>query len=260
MVSTKLYGRLGNQLFQISAMIGYAIKNKMSYMLPEKTLDEKVWPNYFKYARYLNKYDDRFRHIGLNVYKEPAHSYSEIPQFNFVTLDGYFQSYKYFDFCVDYLRYAFQFPNAIKKQGFISIHVRRGDYLLYPDKHPVVTEDYLFKAIEYFDSEPMSFLIFSNDNEWCANLFSPGFIRNFKNEHSFSLFPSGRDPLATMHNMSIANHHIISNSSFSWWPAFLNQSPDKVVITPDESNWFGPANKHLDVSDLLPLSWERIKF
>lgn len=264
MVSTRLYGRTGNQLFQLAAAIGYGIKNNIDFIWPITTINEEVWPIA------LHVYEEK-THLAYDVlkmlhcvYKEPSHGYTEIPKWEDVYLDGYFQSYKYFEFCYEKLIKVFGFDNIYRTPDYCSIHVRRGDYLLHPTKHPVINGEYLANAITHIFNRTgvTQFIVCSDDIPWCKNWFTNIFAidgNGIKTEMSF-LFSINRTEIEDIKLMASCDHNIISNSSFSWWGAYLNVDPDKIIVTPHEDNWFGPDNKHLDVSDLLPPSWHRIKF
>jgi hypothetical protein len=175
------------------------------------------------------------------------------------SLNGYFQTEKYFaefrDLILSQLEFKSQYRNSaesyiqsIRKENkdavIASIHVRRGDYVMYPDHHPTCSSSYYINAAEELKTLNSNtiFLIFSDDVEWCRSEFNnPSYIiSNLEN------------PYTEMCAMSLCDHNIIANSSFSWWGAWLNVNPDKIVISP--SRWFGSAmNK--DTSDVYCKDW-----
>jgi len=232
-VFAKQYGRTGNQLFQKAAAIGYAMKHGIQYNTTN------------------------IRRQGIMI-KENGHQYQDPPFYpnTNIILDGYWQSARYFDHCREEVLKAFGYDWSLK-EGWCSIHVRRADYLLYPDKHPVITEDYLDQAVWHIikNTDIRRFLVFSDDIEYCRDFVSRRMYANCIVE-----FSEGRTPEEDLVLGSCCEHNIISNSTFSWWQAYLNQNPDKVVISPSKDNWFGPSNGHLDTSDLIPESWIQIKY
>lgn len=243
MVTCKLIGRLGNQIFQIAATLCYAKKHSMPYWIPKRSMAEHIWPAFFKHFP-----ADPGRAIPYFEYKEPSHSYTEIPKFHNVRLEGFYQSEKYFYGYRDEILNAFQIPYK-KLDGFVSIHARRGDYVQYADKHPPVTYEYISAAVKHFiELGYTSFVVCSDDIKWCRIQFKP--LELFGATFSYS---SNHQPIEDLAMMSCCEHNIISNSSFSWWSAWLNQNPDKIVIAPKQ--WFGPGNSHLDTKDLIPESW-----
>jgi hypothetical protein len=241
-ITCSLYGRLGNQAFQIACTISHALRNNVPYKIPVKTADPRVWPAYFSHFPRLLP-SDKIK----NVYKEPEFHYQPIPFVDDTMLNGYFQSDRYFaDYREEILK-AFRIPWK-PKPGYVSIHVRRGDYLQFADKHPPVTEEYLCKAIARFPG--WKFLVFSDDMKWCKEHFLGSQFE----------FAERDTALNDISKMSSCEHNIVANSSFSWMGAWFNQNEDKVVVSPHEDNWFGVNNKHLNVKDLLPENWVRIKY
>ncbi len=247
MVTAKLYGRTGNRLFQKAAAIGYATTHNLNYIIDEEPAEVHMWP----------------RPILI---KEKSHSYQELqckPEWRHrcILLDGYFQSARYFDHCREEVLKAFGYDWSLRK-GWCSIHVRRGDYLLYPDKHPVVTMDYLVSATSRMEANHgvNRFLVFSDDIEWCRNSFTWLQKEIRSTSHWTFEYSEGRTEREDLELMSCCEHNIISNSTYSWWAAYLNQNPNKVVVSPSKDNWFGPSNNHLDTSDLIPESWIQIKY
>ena len=93
-----------------------------------------------------------------------------------------------------------------------------------------------------------SFIVCSDDIRWCRIQLKP--LELFGAVFTFS---SEQEPIADLALMSCCENNIIANSSFSWWSAWLNRNPDKIVIAP--KLWFGPGNDHLKISDLLPDEW-----
>lgn len=242
MVTCKLWAQTGNQMFMLSAMLGYAKKHNMDFFAPPTTIAPNVWPTYFP------QFPTQRCPPHYFTYKEPDHSYNEIPFHEHIQLEGYFQSEKYFsDYRQDILD-AFQIPYK-RLDGFVSIHVRRGDYLQFTDKHPPVSYEYISAAVKYFiELGFKSFVVCSDDIKWCRIQFKP--LELFGAVFSYS---TGHGPIEDLAMMSCCVHNIISNSTFSWWSAWLNQNPEKIVIAP--KIWFGPRNSNLSDVDIVPETW-----
>ena len=179
-------------------------------------------------------------------------------------LCGYWQSEKYFFDVRDQIRKDLIFSQLIddvnkeyEKQiastNSISLHIRRGDYVANPASlaiHGVCSIDYYKLAIAHIEkniSSPIYF-IFSDDMPWARSNFgflnSAVFIDHNKNDKSY----------IDMQLMSYCKHHIIANSSFSWWGAWLNNNPGKIVISP--KRWFADTSKLSQ--DLIPDSWIKL--
>lgn len=233
MVKSMLYGRLGNQLFQKAASIGYA-------------------------ARYGIEYDLSGRHLqGIRI-NEDGHHYQELPFYanSNIILNGYWQSQKYFSHCREEVLKVLA-PITTKFKGTCSIHLRRGDYVNYPDKHPVITADYLDQAIAYICNNTgiSRFIVFSDDIPYTRSLIESRLYCGC--DFSYS---EGQSEWQDMALMASQEHHIIANSTFSWWGAYFGWNPDKVVISPSKDNWFGPGNANLCTDDIIPDSWIQIKY
>lgn len=257
MVQPILKGRMGNQMFQIAAAIGYADKHVMQYYVPQQTADPDKWPVYF------NHFPRHTREgvITGTIYRENENEfeYHEIPPRSHIFLDGYFQSEKYFAHCEHRIRNAFGIqPIESDLDHAVSLHVRRGDYLNHPDHHPVLNLDYYARAIELFKEKGFHFFeIFSDDMDWCIDNIN---CFNFKGVSFGYKGGAGGATIAKAHlhmgMMAGCEHHIISNSSYAWWGAWLNPHQQKIVVAPEK--WFGPALSHLDTKDLLPKNWIKI--
>lgn len=259
MVSTRRFGRLGNELFQYAAVIAYGIKHDMEWSLPRSTND-KVW-NPVHFSEHFNpKWTEGREDVLINENWTDQLHFQEIPfseewRNHQIVLNGYWQSYKYFDFCRNEVLRVFGFEWRFKK-GVCSIHVRRGDYLLYPTKHPVVTVEYLKQAIEAVRNNKgiKKFKFFSDDIAWCITCGVHLFFPDCEFEYS-----TGQNEIEDLIEMSWCEHQIISNSTMSWWAAELNQNPKKICVIPSEANWFGPDNR-LCVKDLYREQFIQIKY
>ena len=132
----------------------------------------------------------------------------------------------------------------------VSVHIRRGDYLkkdLRPIYGDICTVDYYHRALEYVHNkiENPKIFMFSDDMQWVKdNLLEPGMI--LVNEMS------EWDGMTDMYLMTQCRHHIIANSSFSWWGAWLGDNPDKIVVAP--VRWF---NNHSQ-TDMICKEWVKI--
>jgi hypothetical protein len=253
MITCKLYGRIGNQMFQIAATIAHAVKNGFEYKFPTETINPKVWDIHpfdlpiisaDEYEKIETMQEISFRYHGLP------------PKWDNIKLDGYYQSYLYFEDIIPRLQKAFKIPN-VTHWNSIAVHVRRGDYLKYSDKHPVLPLSYYISAIKYIVSErnwkPDDFeiIVYSDDYEYCINNFTKENI----GYHCHVKFSGDEHPVNDLYAMTMAQDIIIANSSFSYWAAILNPNSSKIVITPDARNWFGEGNKHLCTVNLLPPTW-----
>lgn len=199
------------------------------------------------------------------IYKEKKFNYDScielIPDNSYIW--GYWQSEKYFKGIENHLRSEFTFKksnlmNLLKKSilqinNSVSIHIRRTDYINNPitkKSHGLCSLEYYQKAIKYVKNKISNpyFCIFTDDVAWVKE--------NFKLADSFSIIsdPSKLTPSMDMELMSLCNHHITANSTFSWWGAWLNPKPDKIVISP--LNWFNEL-KH-STTDLIPDNWIRL--
>ena len=191
----------------------------------------------------------RIHPYKLSSYKEPFFHYCEIPPMDNLMLDGYWQSKKYFDEFKDEIIDLFDFRVEKILQGWCGVHVRRGDYLQFPEHHPAQSAFYYLEAMNHINKETgiKSFMIFSDDIEWCQQMFG-GISRH---EIGYRI---GYDEISDLMILSSCAHTIMSNSSYSWWAQYLNPNPDKVVVAPKKDRWFGPQLPH-DVKDLYDDKW-----
>jgi hypothetical protein len=174
-----------------------------------------------------------------------------------IYLDGYFQNEDYFKPIREQLLHDFKFPagNIEKKDAIlealnpVSIHVRRGDYLR-PEVnafHGTLPLSYYQQAKDKLEMQVSSphYFVFSDDPEWCRLNF------DFLGDKVTIVSEASANTWEDMYLMSLCSHNIIANSSYSWWGAWLNNNPNKVIIAPD--NWFVSAK-----TDIVPLNWIKI--
>lgn len=263
MIYSYLRGRLGNCLFEIAA--GASLAKRMGVPYKALTCNPELLsnPDNCLLVHYLKPYRKTIlRRIDFidsypendKKYKEEDFLFHSLPEHDNQILEGYFQSEKYFD--KEYIRYLFEIDNKtedyIQKKyknvlqlNPVAINVRRGDYLSLEFKHPVCRMSFFEKAISYFESGT-KFLVISDDIVWCK--------RHFKGDQFY--FADDEPPIIDLYLQSKCIHNIISNSTFSWWGAWLNPNPNKIVIYPDP--WFGflyRNKKELNTKDLCPDSW-----
>ena len=178
-------------------------------------------------------------------------------------LKGFWQTEKYFSDIRPILLEDFKFriqpdhtnSEIIKKinaSNSVSIHLRRGDYVTnkhYNNVHFVLDKEYIYTAISYIKSkiEKPFFFFFSDDLDYVK--------ANFSNcENTFQVDVNTKAAYNDMRLMSLCKHNIIANSSFSWWGAWLNSNPDKIVIAPEK--WYKTDNIKTD--DLIPGTWIKL--
>ena len=182
---------------------------------------------------------------------------------NNVYMDGYWQSYRYFEDITDLIRTELtpvvpfgpqdeQLAAMIAEGDAVSVHVRRGDYV----SHHVATGNHGVCSLDYYKAAVVRvlqqvsrphFFVFSDDPVWTRqNLSLPGPTTFVEHNGSANAFQDLR-------LMSLCDHHITANSSFSWWGAWLNRRPDKMVVTPRQ--WFADQR---DTGALIPFNWIRL--
>jgi hypothetical protein len=264
-VTGQLMGGLGNVLFIVATCFALSKKYKVKLRFYS---NENMWRDSKRRMIHLYKMFEKFdidrvynRKSGI-TFREPHFFYDSI------TLDrrihnciyGYFQSYKYFDAykseLINMLHNPYQ--NAIRDDlekyylnesqesqafEFVSIHVRRTDYLALSDIHLNLSMAYYEEAMSHFSKEKSIFLIFSDDVAFIQkeplfqNLVNKHIITNQDDEYCFWL-------------MTACHHNIIANSSYSWWSSYINSNPNKLVIYP--SKWFGPKGPVYKICDIIP--------
>lgn len=251
-VTCEFRGRLGNILFMVANCVSQGIRHNRQFYLPKNDI--------FYYEMYKDnlykKIDFFIPTLPENgvVVSEPSYSYSTVDPVNGAPtiFRGYFQSEKYFSEYEQLIRWMFQPTEEFKQQMYIEypelvdrtvtcINVRRGeDYLALSNTHPVVTKEYIYEAVKYIPPTDIFFVV-SDDLSWCKeNIQLPNckFIEY--------------DNWKALWLMSLCHHFIISNSSFSWWAAYLSRYTHKVVVGP--STWCGPGGPQ-DTQDVLCKNW-----
>jgi len=293
MVIIKLMGGMGNQLFQyavgkaVSAKSGKELKMDISGY---ENQDAIITPR--SYALSIFKIEEKFASAGeigkflqnknkKNIsgkikslfFNKNSSAYFVEPKFTFnpevfdfnepVYLEGYWQTEKYFKDITDIIRKEFvlkdeysienkEITKKIKNCNAVSLHIRRGDYVTSATTnkfHGICSLDYYEKAVRHIADgvQDPNFFIFSDDIEWVKE--------NLKIDHPAAYVSDGvLKDYEELTLMSYCKHNIIANSSFSWWGAWLNNNPEKIVIAPKQ--WF--ADTSIDISDVIPENWVKI--
>lgn len=285
MVISRIYGGLGNQLFQyaigkkIALLRGTELKldifdfdkyklrnyelNKFNikaeiastsdvknHRIDNKILDRLSWKLSnmglkYDFEKYYEKKDYKFDQAILNNSKIKY-------------LQGYWQSYKYFESVRNILLKEFtlqedvkggnvQILEKIKFSSSVSVHIRRGDYLKNSIYYSIPIK-YYRNAIEYIEKQVENpvFYVFSDDLSWVR--------QNIRMDVNMVYVDinDGNSAEFDLELMKNCKHNIIANSSFSWWGAWLNQNENKIVISPNK--WVSYID---NLDDLLPSRWIR---
>ena len=256
-VSSHLQGGLGNYLFQIAAAYGISKRDNKELQIDISDIAiihsplELYTNNILRNVQFGNI--DNF--IFIHQTQDLPITFTNIPSVNGnLKLDGYYQNEKYFNQYREDILNLYKIDNLTENylnekyptllfENTCSIHVRRGNYVDRQNFHPLQTIDYYKHSISIIGEDTL-FLIFSDDIEWCK--INLNFVKN-------KIFISGNLDYQDLYLMSMCNHNIIANSSFSWWGAWLNQNKNKKVIYP--SFWF---NNGPDSSEIGGENWIKI--
>jgi len=259
-------GRFANQMFQYASLKGIAKNIGADICIPNHTqvVDDGIGN---KLRTELFDSFDLNVHIGLlnnghapvvneRFFHFDEELFSMCP--DHVSLQGYFQTEKYFKHIEQEIREDFTFKDEILKpckemissvEEPIALHIRRTDYITNSDNHFNLPLEYYDAALKHFDSN-RNVIVFSDDPAWCQeqDLFS---------DDRF-MISENTDNRVDLCLMTLCNDFIIANSSFSWWGAWLSQNKNKKVIAPVQ--WFGKTGytKDHDTKDLIPNDWIRI--
>ena len=253
-------GRLANQMFQYASLKGIAKNRGYQFSIPPENVFGQNDP--LVKNDNLNIYNvfgiDKTNNIQIvqnPMLQERMHEFDEelfrsCP--DNVDLFGYFQSPKYFNHISDEIKSDFTFTeevdalcsemfDSIEGDKVIALHIRRTDYTKNPN-HPLQPMEYYENALKHFDKNDR-ILVFSDDPKWCQEqeLFADDII----------MISEGNDADIDLCLMSKCNYHIIANSSFSWWGAWLGDS--EKVIAP--SNWFADSCAGKSVKDMEFSDW-----
>lgn len=258
MISCNLQGGLGNQMFQIAATYALALRNNDTCGFEfEKCYTPKQGFSAKKYSETIYKKINKINnYIFTNYYIETFFGYKKIQYQQNLLLTGYFQSEKYFEDYKEQVKNLFYFSNEyisevhqylktnINNNNLNTVvHIRRGDYLLFSDFHSVCELDYYNESIKNIGDS--NFIFISDDIQWVKKHFN---LENY-------FFAEFNDEILELTLMTLVDNVIISNSSFSWWGAYLNRNKNKTVIAPKK--WFG-KNGPKDIENLLPEEWKTI--
>lgn len=253
MITCTFNGRLGNNMFQIATCLQLAKKHSTSAIFDYNTWaghrgEISVDLSMFNYEFQRGEYQ------AATSYNELGSNYTEIISTSDVRLSGFYQSWKYFESIKDELLNLYYTPstsvltelsNYSISANALGISIRRGDYLMLQNNHCVLSVEYYQNAIDaHFQNNIDSIYIFSDDIEWCKTVFGTG-VTYVEGSTGLQLFL-----------MTKMKHLIISNSTFAWWGAYLNQN-NGIIVAPNP--WFGSNYNDKDVSDLYYPTWIKMK-
>ncbi len=298
MIIVRLRGGLGNQLFQYAAGKALAELHKTDFKLDLYTYTKHPYRKFElnKFSidaseasrkevhaftgsnsviRYLNKRENYFR--CPEVFAQPHYHFYEdfflLP--GNLYLSGYWQSEKYFSSIIPTIKSHFEprvaldernvlLQKMMQSQNSVAVHVRRGDYSAaahYKSFFGVLEESYYEQALARVAQQIKDpvFYFFSDDPSWCRKTFAS--VKAEFVDHN-----QGDDGFKDLVLISSCRHAIIANSTFSWWGAWLNNNPDKLVIAPKlwfRSNYLAKKEpvypcRLYNTRDLIPNSWIRL--
>ena len=265
MVSFISKGRYGNFMFVACAAYAYSLKHGLGFHIQDKSLAEHLWPLYHQDLKNPNWNPD----LETVYVNDNQHPYRELEfkeewrDKNIIigTTDintGYFQSYRYLKGYEDEIRIKFGLPVEYTNNK-ISCHIRRGDFLTYSDRHPVITKTYIESAVSVLYKKEKLIAYYSDDIEWVKNNYPERYVDVYGNHFNIkSVFMEGESVEEDFKGIMKGEHIITSNSSFSVLAAILAPNTNKIVVCP--RNFFGEGNKHLDTSTLYPHGWIKMDY
>lgn len=286
-IVVKLKGGLGNQMFQYACgkavslkhnsllyldISGFPDHNGRKYSLEGLNVKANIADNCL-----LRKFKDGLlsvllKKLGFNIdfrykcYFEKKRIVFDPEIFDAgdnIYIDGYWQNEEYFKHIERILLEDFTLKNPLpekempvkkrtKKESSVALHIRRGDYVTNPEtkkNHGVLDICYYNEAMKIISSKVNNphFFVFSDDIYWAENNLKSDFPIYFIKDHNYS-------NVEELYLMTLCDHHIIANSTFSWWGAWLSKNPQKIVIAPQK--WFSCFEAN--IKGLIPDEWIKI--
>ncbi len=297
MIRIILLGRTGNHLFQYALGRVLAEKHGVPLVLDGSWFNRDGWSEVSHFLRLplkarvvrrfslgtralrkiTGKHDWEYK--GVPILREQPADQSFDPQFLKAPPDcllfGYFQTPRYFESIAASLRAELlsllvhrgmrgfgqdaratetraAFSDQISSPASVAVHVRRGDYLIHP-AFMVCDGLYYRNAMDRMRElvPGARFFIFSDDPGWCRNEFREA------DQQVLDSGPGGRNPLHDLHLMSLASHHIIANSTYSWWAAWLGNKAGQKVLMPDR--WYSGDEIKAPLEEKRLAHWETIQ-
>lgn len=300
MLISRLYGGMGNQMFQYAFGRVLAEKLNSELILDIRFLSDNTtrsnftlrkfdldlfninakigdWDNLSQIPYHFSKAQKAFQLLkckfgiktyinGFRLIKEEFYNESELKKGLAYILDGYWQKHSYFEKIETLIKSELTFKDQptdkikeiedyIKDRNSIAIQIRKTDYLTIAKNRQLfvdLTPDYFEISLNYLKknlNNPI-ILIFSDDNDWVKKHFT------FIKDEMIIIEDEWKGPKYqySMYLMNKCKNHIISNSSFGWWGAFLSNYPEQRVVAP--KNWYKIASKNKNIS--VPKSWIKL--
>ncbi len=233
-ISVVCNGQLGNQLFKIASTLAYAWDHGLTPTFP--SLNNPGDNLNYNRDRIFKGLSTEESPVNLMRYQLPVLNYTKLPEMRNVLMEGGFFSYLYFHHHRDRLQDVFLptdvldklaniYNDLISNEKTVSIHVRTYSKITHDTGLHFVGLQYFEDAMRHFPDDSV-FVVFTDRVHWTKHHFKERFP-----DRTF-VFVEGNDHIEDMVLMSKMRHNILSNSTYSWWAAYLNQNPDKVVVHP----------------------------
>jgi len=289
MIVVRIYGGLGNQMFQYAASKALAayynvpLKLDLRWMCRYRhreflldrfsiSMEEPTWLDCLKFTWFPFQRHPFFFYMKLIQKLNPMLYMEQLLPYNpgFWNLGrdcfllGYFQSEKYFADYSDLIKKEFSYTpdlslytteviKAIRARGSTAIQFRRGDYVTNSAANRsigICPMKFYDRAIAYIESRQKQFhlVVFSDEIEWCKE--------NVRYDNAVFAERKGGTPLDDMFIAAQCDNIILANSTFSWWCAWLNQNPNKIVVAPKQ--WFRDPELNRQTCDLIPEDWTKL--
>lgn len=251
-VVVALIGGLGNQMFQRAFGLALGTSEREIYYNIDRCADYSL--SYFENLPLSGAMDTKIFEENLSYNESYLHT-TKAP----CMVLGFWQSEKYFANVADRIRQIFSFKapstdavsqlvSAVQEPDSTFLHVRRGDYVNLQHYHGMPSLEYYTGAVRLIrEAHPSAkVFVFSDDRSWCRENLPSDFI-----------IVDGTDKFEDLHLMSLCQHAILANSSFSWWGAWLGDArPERTVVAP--KIWFAMQNLQQNSQDLIPDRWIRL--
>lgn len=259
-ISCHLKGQLGNQMFQVAAASALAWDHGVDVYFPDLMLSRGNLINNYKnvFYRCLSKSPKKIS----KVWKERGCGYTKIPYTPFMQISGYLQSEKYFKHHKKRIIGLFspkgaeqqyikkKYPFLQKNQKTVGVQIRNQRVVKSNPKHfPTYGRDFYEKAMKLFPQDSL-FVVTSNDLKFAKQCLA--------NMNKNIIFIEDEPYHLDLYILSLCKHNIISNSTFGWWGAWLNQNPNKIVVCP-QYLMKSSKGKLVLPKDYIPPEWKIVK-